>query len=31
VIEANDPKFKHDEATQFLKTLDAIDVSDVEV
>ena len=31
VIEANDPKFKHNEATQFMKTLGARDVSDVEV
>jgi hypothetical protein len=31
VIEANDPHFKHDEATRFMKTLGAIDVSDVEV
>jgi hypothetical protein len=31
VIEANDPKFRHDEATQFMNTLGAMDVSDVEV
>jgi hypothetical protein len=31
VIEANDPKFKHGEATQFMKTLGAIGVNDVEV
>jgi hypothetical protein len=31
VIEANDPKFKHSEATQFMNTLGAMDVSDVEV
>src|SRR3989449_11312701 len=31
VIEANDAKFKHNEATQFMKTLGAMDVSDVEV
>jgi len=31
VIEANDPKFRRDEATQFMKTLGAMDVSDVEV
>jgi len=31
VIEENDPKFKHDEAIQYMKTLGAIEVSDVEV
>ncbi|HVQ36237.1 MAG TPA: DUF3341 domain-containing protein [Pyrinomonadaceae bacterium] len=31
VIEANDPKFDYDEATQFMKTLEARDVCDVEV
>lgn len=31
VIEANDPKFRYEEATQFMKTLGARDVSDVEV
>ncbi len=31
VIEANDPKFKHDEATAFMNTLGAMGVSDVEV
>ena len=31
VIEANDPKFKHGEATQFMKTLGAMEVNDVEV
>ncbi len=31
VIEANDPKFKHDEATRFMKGLGAVKVSDVEV
>ena len=31
VIEANDPKFKHGEAMQFMRTLGARDVSDVEV
>ena len=31
VIEANDPKFRHDEATGFMKTLGAVGVSDVEV
>ena len=31
VIEANDPKFRHGEAKQFMKTLGAMDVSDVEV
>ncbi|MFN2491496.1 MAG: DUF3341 domain-containing protein, partial [Pyrinomonadaceae bacterium] len=31
VIEANDAKFKHQEVTQFMKTLGATDVSDVEV
>jgi len=31
VIEANDPKFKHGEATQFMKTLGAMGVNDVEV
>jgi hypothetical protein len=31
VIEANDPKFKYGEATQFMKTLGAKDVCDVEV
>jgi hypothetical protein len=31
VIEANDPRFTHNEATQFMKTLGARDVSDVEV
>jgi hypothetical protein len=31
VIEANDPRFTHNEATQFMKTLGAMGVSDVEV
>jgi hypothetical protein len=31
VIEANDPRFKHDEVTEFMKSLEARDVSDVEV
>jgi hypothetical protein len=31
VIEANDPLFKHNETTQFMKTLEAKNVSDVEV
>lgn len=31
VIEASDPKFRHDEATGFIKTLGAVNVSDVEV
>jgi hypothetical protein len=31
VIEANDPKFKHSEATEFMKTLGAMEVNDVEV
>jgi hypothetical protein len=31
VIEANDPKFVHDEVLQFMRTLAARDVSDVEV
>ena len=31
VIEANDPKFKHEEVTEFMKSLDARNVSDVEV
>jgi hypothetical protein len=31
VIEANDPKFEHDEATRFMKSLSAVEVSDVEV
>ena len=31
VIEANDPKFRHDETTQFMNTLGAMGVSDVEV
>jgi hypothetical protein len=31
VIEANDPLFKHDEATRFLTSVGARDVSDVEV
>ena len=31
VIEANDPKFKHAEAMQFMKTLGAMEVNDVEV
>jgi len=31
VIEANDPQFKHDEATAFMKTLGGMGVSDVEV
>ena len=31
VIEANDPKFRHDEATQFMQTLGAVGVNDVEV
>src|SRR5688572_31573419 len=30
-VEANDPKFKHDEVVGLLKSLNAIDVSDVEV
>jgi hypothetical protein len=31
VIEANDPKFDHVEATRFMKTLGAMEVNDVEV
>ena len=31
VIEANDPKFKHEEVTEFMKSLGARDVTDVEV
>ena len=31
VIEANDPKFRHDETTQFMNTLGAMGVNDVEV
>jgi hypothetical protein len=31
VIEANDPKFRHDEATQFMNTLGAREVCNVEV
>jgi hypothetical protein len=31
VIEANDPKFKHEEVKQFMQQLDAKDVTDVEV
>ena len=31
VIEANDPKFTHDETSQFMNTLGAMGVSDVEV
>jgi hypothetical protein len=31
VIEANDPKFRHAEAKQFMNTLGAMDVNDVEV
>jgi hypothetical protein len=31
VIEANDPKFEHDDVTQFMKSLEAKDVCDVEV
>lgn len=31
VIEANDPRFEHDQVMQFMKTLEARDVSDVEV
>jgi hypothetical protein len=31
VIEANDPKFRHAEAMQFMNTLGAMDVNDVEV
>jgi len=31
VIEANDPKFRHGETTQFMKTLGAMGVNDVEV
>ena len=31
VIEANDPKFEHDEVIQFMRTLEAKDVCDVEV
>lgn len=31
VIEANDPKFKHEEATQFMHSLDPVGVNDVEV
>jgi len=30
-IEANDPKFKHDEVVALLKSLDALEVNDVEV
>ena len=31
VIEANDSKFRHEETTQFMKTLGAMEVNDVEV
>jgi Alternative complex III, ActD subunit len=31
VIEANDPKFRHDEVFEFMKRLGAMDVNDVEV
>ncbi|HEX9630779.1 MAG TPA: DUF3341 domain-containing protein, partial [Pyrinomonadaceae bacterium] len=31
VIEANDPRFSHDETTQFLNTVGARNVSDVEI
>jgi hypothetical protein len=31
VIEANDPKFNHEEVSRFMKQLDAKDVTDVEV
>jgi len=31
VIEANDPKFKHEQVMHFMKSLDARDVTDVEV
>jgi hypothetical protein len=31
VIEANDAKFHHDEVEQFMRSLDARNVSDVEV
>ncbi|HEX9545269.1 MAG TPA: DUF3341 domain-containing protein [Pyrinomonadaceae bacterium] len=31
VIEANDPRFSHDETTQFLNTVGASNVSDVEI
>ena len=31
VIEANDPKFEHDEVTRFLKSIEATDVCDVEL
>jgi hypothetical protein len=31
VVEANDPKFKHDEAIAFMKSLEPVEVSDVEV
>jgi hypothetical protein len=31
VIEANDPKFRHDETTRFMNTLGSMGVSDVEV
>ena len=31
VIEANDPRFSHDETTQFLSTVGASNVSDVEI
>src|SRR5438105_11955990 len=31
VIESKDPKFEHDEAVRFLKTLESIDVCDVEL
>jgi hypothetical protein len=30
-MEANDPKFRHAEATTFMKTLGAMEVNDVEV
>jgi hypothetical protein len=30
-VEANDPKFKHDEVVALLKSLDALEVNDVEV
>jgi hypothetical protein len=31
VIEANDPRYRHDEVVKFMKDLGAKDVSDVEV
>ncbi|HKG79065.1 MAG TPA: DUF3341 domain-containing protein, partial [Pyrinomonadaceae bacterium] len=30
-VEANDPQFKHDEVVALLKSLDALEVNDVEV